>query len=685
MKWDDIQPSSPSQKGGVMKWDDIQPTNAGVGSSISEGINDVPRQLGLTARHIIEGVGDTADMVAYPVRYGLNKMGANIEGRTGQAVSDLMNLPKPQGSTERVVGDISRLASGSAGIVGAASKLANATTGTTKAIFNALASRPDLQLTSAVGAGGAGGYVRETGGDETAQAVAALAGGVAAPVAAAGVQSAVSGVKNAADRLVGSPQFNAKIDGIIDNAVRQSGHTLEDLPKSVLASLRQDMQKFANGGELSPDVMRRLVDYRLTGLTPTAGPLTLDPGIVTRQKNLANIGINSQDESLQQLAQIENANSRKLIDNLNSLGASTADDSLTAGQKVMDVLKSKDAAQKTEWSNAYQQAEKAAGINTPLPKTSTDIFWKKAIPIMDSMKSVLPREVKDRMVQYGAFGKQTRDLTVGETNDFIKLINQHYDPANAPQRFALDSLRTAMKEATDELASGTGTAAQMFAKGRDTMSSWMRVVDETPALQAVRDGMDPDKFTQRFIIGTGKDASVNANIKLVNLIKDSPESMVAVKNNIAQALKKAALSGKPDEIGRFSSSGYGRLLSSIGDMKLKLYFSPEEVTALRAIGRVSGYEQFQPPGSAVNNSKTAATMIATILDKIGNNPIAKTMTVGASGPTMHAISGSIRNYGMANEAANMTKIPANILTKSPKDPIFMLPPVLAPWLLTEQQ
>jgi hypothetical protein len=33
---------------------------------------------------------------------------------------------------------------------------------------------------------------------------------------------------------------------------------------------------------------------------------------------------------------------------------------------------------------------------------------------------------------------------------------------------------------------------------------WMQIVERTPALQAVRDGVEPDKFVQQFIVGGGE-------------------------------------------------------------------------------------------------------------------------------------------------------------------------------------
>ena len=48
------------------------------------------------------------------------------------------------------------------------------------------------------------------------------------------------------------------------------------------------------------------------------------------------------------------------------------------------------------------------------------------------------------------------------------------------------------------------------------------------------------------------------------------------------------------------------MLGQIGDRKLSVWFTPQEVAQFKATGRVAAYEQVQPRGSAVNNSNTAS-------------------------------------------------------------------------------
>lgn len=645
----------------------------GFGEQLTETIRGLPRAAALTGRAVAEGASAIPGMITDPIIDLTNQAlpedwrQMTLQEATQNALNAI-GAPKPATPTERVSADVAKLLSAGGGIIGGARALAPGLKGTAKQVMNVLASRPDVQMTSALGAGAAGGVVRETGGDELAQGVAALAGGVAAPLAVAGARNALAPVKKMLSRLPN----DADIDVLIDSILRPNKMNLGMIAPSVRESLRQDMQKALKQGELTPEVARRLVDYRITGLTPTAGPLSRDPGVFTKQKNLAAQGAASQDPALQRLSQIEKENARKLIDNLNELGAATPDTPRTAAQKVITTVGKKYEAAKQNWSDLYQRAREAKGVDTPLPKEVTDAFWKKAIPVMDRLGSKLPKEVRTRLEQYGAFGKQTRDLTVGETDDFIKLINEHYDPMNGPQKLALDKLRNAMKESVDKLGEGADEAARLFAGGRGEMAKWMRRIERTPALKAIVEGVEPDKFMQTYIIGSGKAASVNSVMRLKNLIKDSPEATKAVKETVARYLKEKALNQATDEVGRFSQSAYNRALNSIGDLKLKILFSPEEVQALKAIGRVASYEQVPPMGSAVNTSNTGAA-IAALLDRIGSNALVRKVPM---------LTDQLRQAAAGMQADRLTRIPLAARPKPEKVPY--LPPVLAPYFMENQ-
>ena len=146
-------------------------------AAVSAGatLNDIPRQIGLTARYGLEGLANAAQIVTEPIRYFQDKLTPErdmnladvVAGKArppksvplGVAASnfaDYIGLPKPQGANERVIGDATKLLAGSGASMGLAG-LASRIPGMTGQVATALASNPAQQAGSAVGAGLAGG------------------------------------------------------------------------------------------------------------------------------------------------------------------------------------------------------------------------------------------------------------------------------------------------------------------------------------------------------------------------------------------------------------------------------------------------------------------------------------------------------------------------------------------------
>lgn len=686
------------------------PQSKPFGQQLNDAISDVPRQLGLTARYGLEGVGGMLDTLASPIRAGLNAVLPSrkptitdlvsmkpamarpaIEGNSGEVLANLLHLPSPQTPMERTVGDATRMLAGGAVPIGAAGRVADAATGVTKSVAQQLAANRAQQLVSAAAAGGAGGYARETGGNEGAQLAASLAAGIAAPAA----MNMGQRVASAATRsLAPTPQQSMQIDISINNALQHSGLQMGDLPANIAAGIRNDVTKaYKSGGVLSPDAIRRLADYRLTGATPTAAGLTLDPAVVSQQKNLAKLGINSKDPVAQQLGQTENTNNNALISGLNGLGGSTPDDAMAGAQKIMSALSSKDAEAQSQIGRLYDQARSADGRAAPLDHTA---FTNRAGDLLNdaNAESFLTPDIRNKL---NDFASNKIPLNVDIAEQFkTNLGRLQRNSTDGNTRYALGLVRQALDE-TPLLNQSPGTAGGInqlaapganigqdainaFNQARAANRSWMQTVESTPALAAVRDGIEPDKFVNQFIVGNGNGASVMSVAQLKNQIKGTPEAMQAVRDQITSYLKQKALNGAADEVGKFSQSAYNKALTSIGERKLNLFFQPDEINQLKAIGRVASYEQFQPAGSAVNNSNTAGTAGAMWLDRVASSPLLSKIPVLGS-----AIQPAAQNIVIGMKAGNAMSVPMNIARPGVRAPLLGPGMGLSPAALLLQQ
>lgn len=613
------------------------------GQQLNDSIADIPRQVGLTARYGIEGVGGALDMLASPIRAGLNAFLPKQQTLSGEVagtaprdaiqpanfkgLADAIGLPAPRNAMERIVGDVSRTVAGGMVPVAAAGRVAQGSTGVTKAVAQTLSANPLQQMVSAGAAGGAGGYVRETGGNDSSQMLASVAAGVAAPL----TMNKLTQAAGALGRMA-HPQAPpaAQIDIHINNALEPSGMTLGDLPASVQAGIRKDVTDAFNiSGSVTPMAVRRLADYRLIGATPTAAGLTDNPAVITQQRNLAKLGINSKDVAAQALGQTENANNKVLIGGLNDLGAGTSDTAIAGGRRVMSALSNRNDAAKGVIDARYATARATNGRAVDLDPHA---FTNQANDALNEamIGGKLPADVRNKLNAI-ASGEHPLNVDIAEQLK-TRIGDLQRSSQDGQERMALGLVRRALDN-TPLLNDGAGMGQETIAafnRARKLNRAWEGIVENTPALQAVRDGIEPDKFVQQFISGNGGKANVADLAALQRSVRSSPDALQAVREQIAAHLKTKALSGAADEVGNMSQSAFNKALNAIGDEKLTIFFTKPEVDQLRAIGRVASYEQVQPRGSAINNSNTAATALAKFLDWIGNNPVLSKVPFGSS-------------------------------------------------------
>lgn len=594
------------------------------GSAVNGWLSQIPRQLGLTARYGMEGLANTAQVATEPIRYLTDR----LTGSTGTTVplgvlasqtADAMGLPKPQDADERVIGDASRLVAGT-GVLGGAASLARNAPGIAGQASQFLSANMPQQLASAAGAGLAGGASREAGGNPLEQGASALAGGVLGGLAPGAVTGAVNAARNA---------FTSPSDQQISLALQRAGVDWSQLPAAAQNSLRGDLaDALRTGQQLDPDSVRRLADFRLTGLTPTRGMVTLDPVQITKEQNLAKMGANSADSSLQTLARIQNDNNTRLIGNLNDAGAA-AGDLFTAGQQAIGAINGIDASKQATVSSLYSTARNTAGGDIPLDRQPyiNSVFGALS---KEGKLAFLPDSIGNMLNQISAgvvsgpngqqfevpFNAQTldnlktmiataqRSTGDGNVKAALSIARQAIDAtplAPVKNTFGGGQLVTgAMGQAMQGADAQAGNFMDALNQARAASAQRFSWQESARPIEAALSGAQPDNFVQRFVInGSLQDAQAVAN--------NAPSAQV--KEAILSHLKAKALNGASDEVGKFSQSAYNKALDALGDRKLSLFFSPDEVQQLRAVGRVASYAQAQPAGSAVNNSNSGALLL----------------------------------------------------------------------------
>jgi hypothetical protein len=284
----------------------------------------------------------------------------------------------------------------------------------------------------------------------------------------------------------------------------------------------------------------------------------------------------------------------------------------------------KDAATKKVIGKFYEQARNTEGRSALLNPRD---FTQKANDALDDalLGGKLPGDVRNKL---NSIAQGDTPLTVDVAEQLKTNIGALQRSSNDPaERLALSKVREALDNTS--LVDGQGKEAiAAFNKARSANKVYMQMVERNPALQAVRDGIEPDKFVSKFILGNGEKANISQVKALRDSLKDNPEATTAIRGQIANYLKSRAVNGKADEVANFSPDAYNKALKAIGDDKLKLFFNDQDLDMLKTIGRVSSYEKFQPTGAAVNNSNTTGALTA-VLDRLANSPLIRKVPFGA--------------------------------------------------------
>lgn len=665
-----------------------------VQTSVAAGraLAGIPRQLGLGARYLMEGLPSIADIAWEPARQlavnpalraaGLPSL-PSMAG-SGKSLADMVGLPSPETADERVVGDASRMVAGVAGGGGLLQQGAKAAGGAAKRVIEQALARPLEQGAAAAGAGLAGGAVREGGGGEGNQLLAAVLGGVAAPVAVSGVIGAGRSAAQAARSLTGGQ--TAQIDGQLQMLLGQQGIDWSRLSDTVKASMRQDAAAMIQRGQpLDPAAVRRLAEFRMIEATPLRGDITQNARDVTAQRNLAKTQANMPGAfGGPDLPAITQDNAKRVLGALDGSATSAVDSGGTA-RGIMGVIGSKDARMRAIENRLYSRANSAAGQDIELAR---GVFTQQAFANLAAKNKTafLPEEI-GKLLDDISRGVDARGNPVPfnvAAIDNLKTIlaTAQRGTANGNARAAIGAVREALDNTPvapikrdfggGQMVTEGGAAflqqqdqlpgealraydrARAFARGRRT---WQ---ESAAFIEDALDNADPEKFVQKHIVG----GRVDDLQRMARELQQQPQLVEATRRQMVEYILKRG--GADVERGVFSSKGMLDALEQLGDRRLGVFFSPAEIQKIKAAIQVGRSMQAQPIGSAVNNSNTGAMVLGRVANIISNATGLPVLGPMVATPLQGAVLSA-----QARSAANIR--PALIGPQAPQPGMSLLP------------
>jgi hypothetical protein len=473
----------------------------------------------------------------------------------------------------------------------------------------------------------------------------ATVGAVATPATEAVMRigsAAANAIAGQVRKLGASRLSPSAVDDVLQQVAEREGVRWASLAEETRAALRSDVEKALRaGGELTPQQVARLADLRAVGATPTRGAVTLDPVQVSRERNLAKLGANSDDPALQRLAQVESESNAALIGRINALRGPSQVTEDTAGARVINALRARDEQAQGTARDLYARAEQSnpAGIEFDGLR-----FVDEATGALDASRrgAFLPAQIRSVLQDIAERQRSGTPMTLADVEQLRTILAAE---ARKAERAGDGNVARAVAVVRDSLEAVParnldGTAAnEAFQRARAAHRGRMQAQDRSPALAAAIDDAEPDRFLQRYVIGA--QASAEDARRLARNLAGDPDALDSVRVAIVDHLKRQALNGASEEGATFSQSAFNKALQAIGDRKLRAFFSEDEIAQLKQIGRAARYLQVQPKGSAVNTSNTASAALGVVNRFTQQIPIA--------GP---AVADTLRGVAPARQARN---------------------------------
>ena len=436
-----------------------------------------------------------------------------------------------------------------------------------------------------------------------AAAGGAIGGAIAHPIGKGIAKLNTKISPNASSRA--SARMGATIDDQIEIALTSRNIRMGDLSDDILRGLRKDVGAALKSGKaVNKEAVARKVVFDRLGITPTKAQLTGDPKLWNKQAELAKIhgaGDPLRDKLIQ-----DNEKLSTLMDDFVTKTDGQAIDQYGAMSKAVDALDNHNATMKQQVGQMYDAAKSAQGNDVLLDNTR---FTNDTITHLNTNYTIsnLPQNVHKLIKD---IGKNPDKFTLGKSEEFIKILNREHkaslnpngEPTSTTHAIGIvrDALTGRQQQAMQGLLTqGNNDAAQMYNLARTAHKMRVEQIEANPLLKATVKGEQPDKLFNEHILG-GNVAELENTVKLLRSV--DTQAVNDIRGQVAKYIMDKTLQSN----GQPSPAAMAKALGQIGDRRLNILFSPEEVAKLKDIGSAMHYLITQPPHSNINNSNTAS-------------------------------------------------------------------------------
>lgn len=502
------------------------------------------------------------------------------------------------------------------GNIGITAPLGGAVKGLQGAKLASKAGMAFLGENAALGAGLMGAGYADDSGDRLANMAIGAGGGLAGSLAFVGAGKALGAAKDLVVRQV-TPQSvtAANIEASLNVAFQDSGLNVADFPMPVQRDLRKVVaQALREGKTVDAETMQRsalFADMKATkgiDFGQTAKQATGDASIWRNETAVSKL---NGAERLNQRYIDQNGKLIKALDDAKGATNGTSVDKYHAGEQLFESLSSNDKARSRYISAMYDYAKQHGGNDLLLDPnrfaTNMQQTLSQSLLDVDALPPVLLKRI-------GQFQSGQKKFTLTEKELLIKDVNQALGEMNGPatpQQRALFGFKRALDNETDTALDSFGSqlhgeANQAWKDARKAASGRFGIIDRTPALKKALADTAPDKAFDDLVL---KSDIRDLEALKAELVGD-PATLASIKQQMLGHIAENSQNANQT----FRPVGMANILKKIGDRRLNVLFTPDEVKHIKNIEAAGRYLISEPAFTNTNRSNSASEVINAVND-----------------------------------------------------------------------
>lgn len=434
---------------------------------------------------------------------------------------------------------------------------------------------------------------------------------VLAPVVKKGVQAIA---RRAANKSGNTAQAATKL---VDDAIRQSDIAVDEVGRQALIADATKMLRRGKQIDATAAIRKQLLQKH--NIQGTQAQITRDPMMWATEREAAKHSSALNDVHIENHQQLD-----ELMRNLVSDTGAAPVNTYEKMASTFNALKQADDTAQANVSKLYDDARGMTGNDVRLNHLRFIDQTAKELE-EQGLGSFIKGDVQD--IFKGMFDDPDFVLTHGKSEELVKVLNKRLrTTTDGNERYAFgiikDNLQKEVDRTIDEMGAmlpngdidgGLAGAADAWQTARGAARQRFEDIENTPALKAAIDGVEPDNAFNKYVLN----ANAADIVRMVDTLKKTPNGQQNIADIQGATIEHLLEQATKSNNGAFSPHGLNRAINSLGENRMKAIFTPEQIARINDIKKVADILVQQPLGAHVNHSNTGNVLIKQLLGLTG--------------------------------------------------------------------